>query len=54
MKLQGAILFIFLNIFDEEKLNSLFNTINNDNESIRSLMKILISSINPNYIYIHH
>ena len=54
MKLQGAILFIILNLLDEKRLGSVLDEVNKNNESIRNIMKILICSVNPNYIYIHN
>lgn len=54
MKLQGAILFIILNLLDEKRLGSVSDEVNKNNESIRNIMKILICSVNPNYIYIHN
>ena len=54
MKLQGAILFIILNLIDEKRLVSVLDEVNKNNESIRNIMKILICSVNPNYIYIHN
>ena len=54
MKLQGAILFIMLNFFIEEKLIPVFNEINKNNESIEKITKIIIISFNPKYSYIHN
>ena len=54
MKLQRAILFIILNLLDEKKLLSVLDEANKSNENIRSLMKILIYSINPSNAYIHN
>ena len=54
MKLQGAILFIMLNFFIEEKLIPVFNEINKNNESIEKIIKIIIISFNPKYSYIYN
>ena len=54
MKLQGAILFIMLNFFIEEKLIPIFNEINKNNESIEKIIKIIIISFNPKYSYIYN
>ena len=54
MKLQGAILFIMLNFFIEEKLIPVFNEINKNNESIEKIIKIIIISFHQKYSYIHN
>ena len=48
MKLQGAILYIILNFFDNEKLNSLLDKVEDNDDNNRTFIMILISSINPN------
>ena len=48
-KLQGTILYIILNFFDNEKLNSLLDKVEDDDDNNnRSFMMILIISLNPN------
>ena len=55
MKLQGAILYIILNFCDNEKLNSLWNKVNdNDDDNNRDFMIILISSLNPNNVDLYN
>ena len=54
MKMQGAILFIMIKLFDDKKLISIFDEVNKNNENVRNIIKILISSINSRYKYIHN
>ena len=54
MKMQGAILFIMLKLCDDKKLISIFDEVNKNNENVRNIIKILISSINSRYKYIHN
>ena len=54
-KLQGTILYIILNFFDNEKLNSLLDKVEDDDDNNnRAFMMILISSINPNYTNLYY
>ena len=51
VKLQGALLFIISKLLDKEMFIAISNKVNKNNEDIRFIIKILISSINPNYVY---
>ena len=54
MKMQGAILFIMLNLYDEKKLLSIFDEVIKINENVRNIIKILISSLNSSDNYIQN
>ena len=54
MKMQGAILFIMLKLYDDKKLISIFDEVNKNNDNVRNIIKILISSLNSRYKYIHN
>ena len=54
MKLQGAILFIMLKLYDEKKLISIFDESIKNNENVRNIIKILISSLNSRDNYINN
>ena len=47
-KFQGAILFILINFLDCEKINSIATNGYKNNMDDRNIIKMLISSINPN------
>ena len=49
MKMQGAILFIMLKLYDEKKLISIFDEVIKNNENVRNIIYILISSLNSSY-----
>ena len=54
MKMQGAILFIMLKLYDDKKLISIFDEVNKTNENARNIIKIIISSLNSRYKYRHN
>ena len=54
MKMQGAILFIMLKLYDDKKLISIFDEVNKTNENVRNIIKIIISSLNSRYKYRHN
>ena len=54
MKMQGAILFIMIKLFDDKKLISIFDEVNKKNENVRNIIKIIISSLNSCYKYAHN
>ena len=54
MKMQGAILFILLKLYDDKKLISFFDGVNINNENVRNIIKILIGSLNSSYKYMHN
>ena len=54
MKMQGAILFIMLKLYDDKKLISIFDEVNKNNDNVRNIIKILISSLNSRYKHIHN
>ena len=54
MKMQGAILFIMLKLYDDKKLISIFDEVNKTNENVRNIIKIIISSLNSRYKYMHN
>ena len=54
MKMQGAILFIMLKLYDEKKLIFIFDEVTKNNENVRNIIKILISSLNSCDNYIHN
>ena len=45
MKMQGAILFIMLKLYDDKKLISIFDEVNKNNDNVRNIIK----SVNQNY-----
>ena len=48
MRLQGAILYIILNLCDNKKWNSLAKQLDDNDDNNRRFMITLISSLNPN------
>ena len=54
MKMQGAILFIMLKLYDEKKLIFIFDESIKNNENVRNIIKILISSLNSRDNYINN
>ena len=54
MKMQGAILFIMLKLCDDKKLISIFDESIKNNENVRNIIKILISSLNSRDNYINN
>ena len=54
MKMQGAILFIMLKLYDEKKLISIIDESIKNNENVRNIIKILISSLNSRDNYINN